>query len=118
MTVGSIPADCFFIDRPLISAILKSEIENLKSEIIVAPIVQWPRISGSHPGDRGSTPLGGIFCLWQKIEPPRLAVTRQQRGRSTVLLSVCLNFPWQPVYKIYNDNRLWLGAKGNEGLVA
>lgn|GEM_PF-1534013 len=26
MTVGSIPAGCFFIDRPLISAILKSEI--------------------------------------------------------------------------------------------
>ena len=68
VTVGSIPADCFFVDRPPISAILKSEIENLKSEIIDAPIVQWPRISGSHPGDRGSTPLGGIFCLWQKME--------------------------------------------------
>jgi hypothetical protein len=26
MTVGSVPADCFFIDRPPISAILKPEI--------------------------------------------------------------------------------------------
>jgi hypothetical protein len=34
--------------------------------MIPAPIVQWPRISGSHPGDRGSTPLGGIFCRRKK----------------------------------------------------
>jgi hypothetical protein len=58
---GDIFAGCFFIDHLAISAILKSEIGNLKSLIRIAPIVQWPRISGSHPGDRGSTPLGGIL---------------------------------------------------------
>jgi hypothetical protein len=49
--------------------------------ISVAPIVQWPRISGSHPGDRGSTPLGGIFCRRQKIEQVNIRAGEQWRRK-------------------------------------